>query len=330
MITRPKISSPQLKHSLWSTLGISVCASLLLTACNKTPEESEVEVVETEETVVVEEPAEQVVACDDQVAVSQLSNAVRSSLNKQTETLLTTYANRAEVTVDMASAKSAIGSILVDVANSQALPSDDASGGMTTCRASLSLTLPNEDVQRAKNVYDSIEGEDLTAKLADMNISLNNNMVVSDSFTYVVGMQGGQAVAKVAGQPDVTRTVADILAKSQFKKALDASRPAPVAPAQPARPAQPAQPSQSRPQASPQPPAQPAQPKPTPKPAPAQPAPQPKPEPAPQPEPKPEPKPTPAPAENLAPSAPVSSDSDLTVPTDDSIDMVIIEEEGTY
>ena len=107
MITRPKISSPQLKHSLWSTLGISVCASLLLTACNKTPEESEVEVVETEETVVVEEPAEQVVACDDQVAVSQLSNAVRSSLNKQTETLLTTYANRAEGTVDMASAQSA-------------------------------------------------------------------------------------------------------------------------------------------------------------------------------------------------------------------------------
>ncbi len=90
-------------------------------------------------------------------------------------------------------------------------------------------------------------------------------MLVDDAFTYVVGTQGGQVRTRIAGQPALITVVADVMAGSVFKSAIDDQRaqmaaerranaqnnesqsaptrqPRTVTPVEPIRPAEPATP----------------------------------------------------------------------------------------
>lgn len=316
-------------------VGVMLLCGLTAVGCSK-KEESTDKSDEAKVEVVTTDP---VVQCDDQVALTQLTQTVQSTLGSQSQRLFNSYAESNGETLSLTNLKSAVGSVLIDVANPREIQGANAQG-MITCSASLSLTLPNQDVSRANRVYTQVEDRSLADLLRSEGIILNNNMLVSDNFNYVVGMQGGQSVARVVGQPAILMAAADIISKSQYQAIIDARRSAPdtnkprPAPALPAEPRQPTQPRvrpepeqkqkapvrQTQPARSAEAQTQ-AQQKPAAKPA--EPA---KPQPAETPKPS---KPAAEEANNTA-AKPVEAPKNLTTPKDDSIEMVIIEEDGTY
>ena len=316
-------------------VGVMLLCGLTAVGCSK-KEESTDKSDEAKVEVVTTDP---VVQCDDQVALTQLTQTVQSTLGSQSQRLFNSYAESNGETLSLTNLKSAVGSVLIDVANPREIQGANAQG-MITCSASLSLTLPNQDVSRANRVYTQVEDRSLADLLRSEGIILNNNMLVSDNFNYVVGMQGGQSVARVVGQPAILMAAADIISKSQYQAVIDARRSAPdtnkprPAPALPAEPRQPTQPRvrpepeqkqkapvrQTQPARSAEAQTQ-AQQKPAAKPA--EPA---KPQPAETPKPS---KPAAEEANNTA-AKPVEAPYNLTTPKDDSIEMVIIDEDCTY
>ncbi|WP_261870662.1 hypothetical protein [Psychrobacter sp. JCM 18901] len=113
--------------------------------------------------------------------------------------------------------------VVIDVQNAAILQQANENG-MTTCQASVSMTLPSEDLYQASQVQAANNQPSLQSRLAQDNIRINNNMLVDDAFTYIVGTQGGQVRTRIAGQPALITVVADVMAGSVFKTAMDEQR----------------------------------------------------------------------------------------------------------
>lgn len=316
-----------------SLAGVVLLCGLTVVGCNKKQESTD----KTEETEVEVVTTDPVVQCDDQVALNKLRQSIKSNLSSQTQNIFKSYADNSTQNPSSSRVNNAVDSVLIDIANPTVIQEAN-SQGMVTCSASLSLTLPNSDIARANKVYSRSEGNSLSQVMRLKGIVLNNNMLVTDNFNYVVGMQGGQTTARIVGQPNVLTAAADIIAKSQFQAVIETSNPEPrsesnrsaaVAPARPARPAEPnnnngantrrSEPSNNTQSQTERRPRQESQ---------VQQTPRPKPE-ASQP---PETTQSVEPTQNNKPSTqdPAKSVNELTVPEDDNIEMVIIEEEGTY
>ena len=245
--------------------GIGLVCSLALAGCDR----SEVEETDDAAEMTEQEPAATdaavapAVSCDDPMVQDRLKTALRNTLNQQAQALATNYANDAEVSLASGVVSDKTNGIVIDVQNAAILQQAN-DNGMTTCQASVSMTLPSEDLYQASQIQAANNQPSLQSRLAQDNIRINNNMLVDDAFTYVVGTQGGQVRTRIAGQPALLTVVADVMAGSVLKTAMDeqraqraAERPAPaqnmqpaparqqprtVTPVEPIRPTQPATP----------------------------------------------------------------------------------------
>ncbi len=250
--------------------GIGVICGLAVVGCERSDkEESTAETAEvtTEQSAANDNTVMPAISCDNPLVEDRLKLALRNTLNQQAQTLVTNYASEAGVSVNTAVLSDKIGKVLIDVQNATVLQEANANG-MTTCQASVSMTLPSEDLYQASQVRAENNQPSLQTRLAQDNIRINNNMLVDDAFTYVVGAQGGQIQARIAGQPALITAVSDVMAGSVLKSVMDEQRaerrandaarrreaarqnsenqinrqPSPVTPAEPARPARPATP----------------------------------------------------------------------------------------
>ncbi|MGP4717291.1 hypothetical protein ACTXGL_11705 [Psychrobacter sp. T6-6] len=245
--------------------GIGLVCSLALAGCDR----SEVEETDDAAEMTEQEPAATdaavapAVSCDDPMVQDRLKTALRNTLNQQAQALATNYANDAEISLASGVVSDKTNGIVIDVQNAAILQQAN-DNGMTTCQASVSMTLPSEDLYQASQIQAANNQPSLQSRLAQDNIRINNNMLVDDAFTYVVGTQGGQVRTRIAGQPALLTVVADVMAGSVLKTAMDeqraqraAERPAPaqntqpaparqqprtVTPVEPIRPTQPATP----------------------------------------------------------------------------------------
>ncbi|WP_019673003.1 hypothetical protein [Psychrobacter lutiphocae] len=199
-------------------VGIMLLCALAAVSCSKQPktEEGGTEQAQVDNVLVP------VLDCDEPMVSSQLEQAVKASLNSQAQRQFNAYAQSAGEALSTNNLSNAVISVLVDIANPTMLQ-DANEQGAVTCGASLSLTLPNQDVTRAAQVYSALESRNLAEVLQAQNISLNNNMLVTRDFNYMLGMQGGQMHARIVGQPAIIEAAADMLAKSQFQATLDAN-----------------------------------------------------------------------------------------------------------
>ena len=269
------------------------------------------------------------------MVLDRLKLVLQSTLNQKVQGFAGSYANQADITVDSGEVSGRVRNVLIDIQNPSVLQSTTSSG-MTTCQASVSMTLPSQDLYQANQVYAAAGRPSLQDRLAEQNIRLNNNMLVDDGFSYVVGQQDGSVKARIAGQPVILELISDVMASALVQSNIDARRaainaqraqeqqerraqqqarntasdesrirqPRPAEPTTPTRPAAPATP--------------------TPRPV----------APAPQANATEENKSATsnAPQANTSPSTiDTSGNKNLKVPADDSIDMVIIEDESaTY
>ncbi|MBP6496213.1 MAG: hypothetical protein KA291_06955, partial [Psychrobacter sp.] len=154
--------------------------------------------------------------------------------------------------------------IVIDIENAAVLQATNENG-LITCQASVSMTLPSEDLYQASQVQSANNQPSLQSRLANDNIRINNNMLIDDAFTYVVGTQAGQVRTRIAGQPALLTVVSEVVASSTLQSAMEeqraqratqqperrrepaqnnntVSQPRAATPAAPVRPAQPAKP----------------------------------------------------------------------------------------
>lgn len=241
--------------------GIGIVCSLALAGCDRSEKEDTTQTAEVteQEPVANENTAATAVNCDDPMVQDRLKAALKNTLNQQAKTMAANYATDSEVSLDNGIITGKINGIVIDVQNA-AVIQEANNNGMTTCQASVSMTLPSEDLYQASQVQAANNLPSLQSRLAQNNIRINNNMLVDDAFTYVVGTQGGQVRTRIAGQPALLAVVADVMAGSVFKAATDNQRaqraatqnndsqPAPVrqpratTPVEPVRPTEPSTP----------------------------------------------------------------------------------------
>ena len=208
----------------YKVAGIGIACSLVLTGCNRSEREETTETAElTEETAASENAAATAVSCDDPMVQDRLKSALKNTLNQQAKTLAASYANDAEIGLNNGVVTEKTNGIVIDVQNAAVLQATN-DNGMTTCQASVSMTLPSEDLYQASQLQAANNQPSLQSRLANDNIRINNNMLVDDAFTYVVGTQGGQVRTRIAGQPALLTVVSEVVAGSAFQSALEEQR----------------------------------------------------------------------------------------------------------
>ena len=244
--------------------GIGMLCGLAVTGCSRSDKTDDTEVkVEQPATESTAAPA---VSCDNALVQDRLRASLQNMLYQETQILSNNYANNAEISLENGLVSSKVNGVAVNVQNASVLQEANANG-MTTCQATVSITVPTEDLYQASQVSAANNQPSLETVLAQGNIRIDDNMLIDDAFTYVAGAQGGQVRVRIAGQPALTSIVADILATSLLKSAIDSlqvqvpavqprrrdsdgnnnqnqpvRQPKPAAPAKPAQPAKPVQP----------------------------------------------------------------------------------------
>lgn len=203
----------------WQQLaGITVMCGLAVAGCNRSEDKPE-ETAE-EAPVVVEEPQAPLIECNDPMIEDRLKSALENGLNQQAQRVLADYADRADISVDSNALSTKSNRVMIDI-NHATMLSDASDSNTTTCRASVSMTLSSEDLYQASTFGAANNLPNLPNRLAEQNISINNNMLIDDAFTYVVGMQSGQLQMRIAGRPVIVNSVADILASAVVKERID-------------------------------------------------------------------------------------------------------------
>lgn len=212
--------------SKWQkAVGLGIACSLALAGCDRSEKDQPTESAElTEQSpATTEDTAATAVACDDPMVQDRLKTALTNTLTQQAQTLAANYANDAEISLASGVITDKTKDIVIDVQNVAVLQAANDSG-MTTCQASVSMTLPSEDLYQASQVQAANNQPSLQSRLAQNNIRINNNMLVDDAFTYIVGTQGGQLRTRIAGQPAMVAVVADVMAGSVFQAAMEEQR----------------------------------------------------------------------------------------------------------
>lgn len=204
--------------------GMGLVCGLAVVGCDRTDKEDAAERTEaTSEQPVDNVAVASVIDCDNPMVQDRLKAALKNTLNQQAQAVATSYANESGISLSSAVVTSKVNGILIDVQNAAILQEPNANG-VTTCQASISMTLPSEDLYQASQVQASNNQSSLQTRLAQDNIRINNNMLVDDAFTYIVGTQGGQVRASIAGQPALLSIVSDVMASSVFKSTMDDTR----------------------------------------------------------------------------------------------------------
>lgn len=228
----------------YKVAGIGMVCGLALAGCDRSEkEEAETVEVTEQEAQVSENTTATVVSCDDPMVQDRLKSALKNTLNQQAQTLAVSYANDAEVGLSSGVVSTKANGIMIDVQNAAVLQATNENG-LTTCQASVSMTLPSEDLYQASQVQAANNQPSLQSRLANDNIRINNNMLIDDAFTYVVGTQGGQVRTRIAGQPALLTVVSEVVASSALQSAIEEQR-AQRAAQQPERRREPSQNTQS-------------------------------------------------------------------------------------
>lgn len=268
--------------------GVGVICGLAVTGCSRSDKNVETEVVPVDEQAAIN-TASPAVSCQNPMVQDRLRASLQNMIYQESQALTNRYANDAEIVIDGGAVSSKVGAIAINVQNASVLQEANANG-MATCQASISTTLTSEDLYQAGQLSAATNQPSLESRLAQGNIRVNNNMLIDDAFTYVAGAQGGQVRVRIAGQPALIAIVSDIVASSVLKSTVDsqhaqvpvqqprrpaapqnngnqsrpqnkpAPQPRPVAPSSPAKPAQPVKPVQPAKPVQPVKPAQPAKP----------------------------------------------------------------------
>ncbi len=200
--------------------GLGLLCSLAIAGCDRADDNEAAEMTEATPDVVVETPVAAAINCDNPLVQDRLKTALKYMINQRAQASASNYADEAGISLNSSVVSAKANNILIDVQNS-ALVQEANSNGVTTCQASISMTLASEDLYLANQLQADSNQPTLQTRLAQNNIRINNNMLVDDAFTYVVSTQGGQVRTRIAGQPPILNAVSDVVAGSALQAGIN-------------------------------------------------------------------------------------------------------------
>lgn len=215
-------------HKWQRIAGIGLVCSLAVAGCNRSDNAEDQDNLETADATTAQPTVDNsevapAIRCDNPMVQDRLKSALESTLERQAQVFAANYANNAGFDLDDDIVEDKVDNILIDVQNAAVLQETN-SNGMTTCQASVSMTLASEDLYQASQVHSANNKPSLQSRLAQNNIRINNNMLIDDAFTYIVGVQEGQVRVRIAGQPALINIVSDIMAGSAFGSVMEEQR----------------------------------------------------------------------------------------------------------
>lgn len=251
------MSAANQSGSIWPKLvGMGLVVGLALAGCSKADRSKE---APAEPAVVDNSSVAPAVGCQDPLVQDRLKNAVKNALYQQSQALVSSYGSEADVSLDISNVRNKINSVVVGINNISMLQAANANG-ITTCQAAVSLALPEEDVILADKLNAENNHPSTQSQVAQDNLKMVGSTLVDEALTYIVGAQNGQVQVRIVSNPPLFTAGADVIASAMLKSTLDSQNramppstssqesrpvsraPRPAAPAQPAKPAQSAKP----------------------------------------------------------------------------------------
>lgn len=211
--------------SVVKCIGVSSVCALVLTGCNRHKDKEEPTTepqAQSEQTV--SSPAVSTVDCQSDAITGQMHNTIIEGINAYVGQAANSMAKNGNVKLNGNDLSSKTASLLVDVQNVRQGSNTDT--GMTTCQASVSVAVANEDMFLASQMFAAANQPSLEQRLAQSSIILNNNMLVDNNVTFVVSPANDSNTVKLVGQLPLLQAVGNVLASATLKQSLDAEQEA--------------------------------------------------------------------------------------------------------
>lgn len=203
-------------------VAMSLVCGFAVAGCNRS-DKDDAEVVPNDQSAVDNSTAATAVACNDPLVEDRLNRAIKNSLQQQAQSIAANYANSGGVSIDDSAISTKLNGIKIKIKDTAIIQGSNANG-MTTCQASVSVTMQSEDLYQASQVHAANNLPSLQTRIGRANLGVSNNTLTDNNFTYTVGAQSGQVQARITGQPELIPIVADVMIASQFKTAIDSQR----------------------------------------------------------------------------------------------------------
>ncbi len=163
--------------------------------------------------------------CGNANLATGLSNYLVNNVRQQTKTFAAAHAQSSNVQLDLEKVGTEAENISIDVSNLQAVKgAQPLTNGMVSCQANVAMSLPAEVVSRANAMYNNGGQGDLEQVLANTNVKLDGNALTADAFSFMVDPQSSNI--QTTGQPALLKATSEVLAQSSIKSQIDAQEAA--------------------------------------------------------------------------------------------------------
>lgn len=207
-------------------LSMGLASMLTITGCSKGSDKKAEEAKTTQENAEALKSNESNLAnkvCNDTQLIGSLKEAITTSISAQSKVFAAAHAQSSNVAMNNDNVDLLASNIVVDVQSVQAdNEASTTSNGMASCQATISMKLSEEDISRADALYASANEPSLQQKLENAQITLNNGVIVDNQLRFVVDPNATTPVAQIISQPATLKAVADVVANSSIKSQIDA------------------------------------------------------------------------------------------------------------
>lgn len=164
------------------------------------------------------------VDCQSDAMIRQMHNAVMDSIGSYVGQTTSAMIHNGNVALSSGVLADKTASLFVDIQNIR--QGSTTQTGMTTCQASVSVAVANEDMFQANQLFAFANQPSLEQRLAKNNIELNNNRLVDNHVTFVLSPANDGNTVKLAGDLPLLELVGNVITSATLKQRMDAEQTA--------------------------------------------------------------------------------------------------------
>lgn len=164
------------------------------------------------------------VDCQSDAMIRRMHNAVMDSIGFYVGQAASAMMHNGNVALSSGVLADKTASLFVDIQNIR--QGSTTQTGMTTCQASVSVAVANEDMFQANQLFAFANQPSLEQRLAKNNIELNNNRLVDNHVTFVLSPANDGNTVKLAGQLPLLELVGNVITSATLKQRMDAEQTA--------------------------------------------------------------------------------------------------------
>lgn len=162
------------------------------------------------------------VDCQSDAMIRQMHNAVMDSIGSYMGQTASAMMHNGNVALSSGVLADKTASLFVDIQNIR--QGSTTQTGMTTCQASVSVAVANEDMFQANQLFAFANQPSLEQRLAKNNIELNNNRLVDNHVTFVLSPANDGNTVRLAGQLPLLELVGNVITSATLKQRMDAEQ----------------------------------------------------------------------------------------------------------